>query len=497
MKIFKSIKWRLQIWYGLILVVVLAGFGFTSYQLERNRQFRRVDDELHRRFSVLANALRRPPPRGPDAEPFDRPPPGRFPDDGPPSQLSRPRPAFHLPLEDAHFFGTNDPDDFYFKIKMAVEQDDTEVARSDNYPKTQFGPAFDNYFVQVNHIGTLPGKRAAPPLTVNFKELRVTENILPSGELIVVGCSIEPELKELRLVALTLTGVGAAILLLGLVGGGWMVSRAIRPIQEISATAVKISAGDLSQRINVAETESELGQLAAVLNSTFARLETAFAQQKQFASDAAHELRTPVSVMLTQTQTALNRERDAASYKQTVEACQRAAQRMRKLIESLLALARFDAGQEVLRRQRFDLCKTVSDCAEMVQPLADERGAKISVEAKPLEIIGDSERLAQVVTNLLTNAIQYNQPGGEVRVKLESQNDLAVLTVADTGQGIAAENLPRVFGRFFRADESRTGAGNAGLGLAIAKAIIAAHGGTIEVASEVGKGSTFTLRLPV
>ena len=497
MKIFKSIKWRLQIWYGLILVVVLAGFGFTSYQLERNRQFRRVDDELHRRFSVLANALRRPPPRGPDAEPFDRPPPGRFPDDGPPSQLSRPRPAFHLPLEDAHFFGTNDPDDFYFKIKMAVEQDDTEVARSDNYPKTQFGPAFDNYFVQVNHIGTLPGKRAAPPLTVNFKELRVTENILPSGELIVVGCSIEPELKELRLVALTLTGVGAAILLLGLVGGGWMVSRAIRPIQEISATAVKISAGDLSQRINVAETESELGQLAAVLNSTFARLETAFAQQKQFASDAAHELRTPVSVMLTQTQTALNRERDAASYKQTVEACQRAAQRMRKLIESLLALARFDAGQEVLRRQRFDLCKTVSDCAEMVQPLADERGAKIFVEAKPLEIIGDSERLAQVVTNLLTNAIQYNQPGGEVRVKLESQNDLAVLTVADTGQGIAAENLPRVFGRFFRADESRTGAGNAGLGLAIAKAIIAAHGGTIEVASEVGKGSTFTLRLPV
>jgi heavy metal sensor kinase len=334
-------------------------------------------------------------------------------------------------------------------------------------------------------------------LTVNFKELRVTENILPSGELIVVGCSIEPELKELRLVALTLTGVGAAILLLGLVGGGWMVSRAIRPIQEISATAVKISAGDLSQRINVAETESELGQLAAVLNSTFARLETAFAQQKQFASDAAHELRTPVSVMLTQTQTALNRERDAASYKQTVEACQRAAQRMRKLIESLLALARFDAGQEVLNRQRFDLSKTVSDCAEMVQPLADERGAKIFVEAKPLEIIGDSERLAQVVTNLLTNAIQYNQPGGEVRVKLESQNDLAVLTVADTGQGIAAENLPRVFGRFFRADESRTGAGNAGLGLAIAKAIIAAHGGTIEVASEVGKGSTFTLRLPV
>ena len=291
--------------------------------------------------------------------------------------------------------------------------------------------------------------------------------------------------------------VGGLILFVGLVGGWWLVSRALKPINEISATAVRISAGDLSQRINVAEAESELGQLAAVLNSTFARLETAFAQQKQFASDAAHELRTPVSVILTQTQTALNRERDAASYKQTVEACQRAAQRMRKLIESLLALARFDAGQEVLKRLPFDFSETISDCAELVQPLADERGVKISVEAESIEIIGDPERLAQVVTNLLTNAIQYNRAEGEVRLRMVSQNGLAVLTVADTGQGIATENLPQVFGRFFRADSSRTGAGNSGLGLAITKAIVEAHGGTIEVASEENAGTIFTVRLPL
>jgi heavy metal sensor kinase len=286
-------------------------------------------------------------------------------------------------------------------------------------------------------------------------------------------------------------------LLVGLAGGWWLVSRALRPIENISVAAVKISAGDLSQRINVAEAESEFGQLVAVLNSTFARLETAFAQQQRFTADAAHELRTPVSVILTQTQTVLNREREAADYKQTVEACQRAAQRMRKLIESLLALARFDAGQEILKRLPFDFSKTISDCAELVQPLAEERGVKIFVEAKPLEITGDSERLAQVVTNLLTNSIQYNQPGGEVRVKLKSQNGLVEFTVADTGQGIAAEDLPRVFGRFFRADASRTGAGNAGLGLAISKAIVEAHGGTIEATSEVGAGTTFVVRLPI
>ena len=232
------------------------------------------------------------------------------------------------------------------------------------------------------------------------------------------------------------------------------------------------------------------------MNSTFARLETAFAQQKQFASDAAHELRTPVSVMLTQTQTSLARERDAASYKQTVEACQRAAQRMRKLIESLLALARFDAGQEVLKRLPFDFSKTILDSAELLQTLAEERGVKIISEVAPLEITGDSERLAQVVTNLLTNAIQYNQPDGEVRVKLESESGLAILKISDSGQGIAPEDLPRVFERFYRADSSRTGAGNSGLGLSICKAIVEAHGGTIEVASAKNIGTTFTVRLP-
>jgi len=510
MKIFKSIKWRLQIWYGIILLVVLAGFGFTAYQMERGRLFGQIDQELHRRISVLGNALHRPPPRG---ENGNRPPPGQPPrgqefnapplDDQPPERFSEDRPPawqrnhllpeFHLPAEDAHFFETNDPHSFYFIIRAQNEQD---IGRSTNQPAGQFFEIENVLLKKFSGTSQGPEISRPPPLAYSFGNYQNIAERLPSGEVIWVGCSIVPELEELHRTALNLVAVGGLILLIGLAGGAWLVSRAMQPIGSISATAAKISAGDLSQRINVAETESELGQLAAVLNSTFARLETAFAQQKQFASDAAHELRTPVSVMLTQTQTALNRERDAASYRLTVEACQRAAQRMRRLTESLLVLARFDAGQEVLNRLRFDFSKTIGDSVDLVQPLAEERGVKISIAAEPLEITGDSERLAQVVTNLLTNAIQYNQPKGEVRVKLEAQNGLAVLTVADTGQGIAAENLPRVFGRFFRADQSRTGAGNAGLGLAICKAIVETHGGTIEVASEINSGTTFTVRLP-
>jgi two-component system OmpR family sensor kinase len=511
----KSIKWRLQLWYGLILVGVLMGFGVTAYQLERNRVFRRVDDQIHQRVGALARDLHRPLPRGPQGGLLDddQPPPGMGLGPGPeggPGPGGRPpgrldlmrRGSFQLSPQAAALFGTNDPGNFFFRIRVITDRGDHEIARSDNFrdPRPEVAANEDHYFDLRNHVVMRPvdsGPDNSPgrPPALNVGDERITLEFLPSGEAIEVGCSIAPELKELRRAALNLTGIGSLILLMGLAGGGWLVGRALRPISAISVTASKISAGDLSQRIDTAETESELGQLAAVLNATFARLEAAFAQQKQFASDAAHELRTPVSVILTQTQTALARDRDAAGYKQTVEACQRAAQRMRRLIESLLELARFDAGQEVLKRLTFDLSQIVKDAAELVQPLADERQVKIVLDAAPLKMDGDPERLAQVVTNLLINAIQYNQAGGEVRVKLANAGGLAVLEIVDTGKGIAAADLPRVFERFYRADASRTG-GSAGLGLSICKAIVEAHGGTIAAANNEPQGATFTVRLP-
>jgi two-component system, OmpR family, sensor kinase len=495
MKIFKSIKWRLQLWYGLILVVVLAGFGFTAYQLERAQQFRRIDDELNRRVEILAGTLHRPRPHSFEQD-FNRPPPDQAPEDRLPPpvlQKDRPLPEFHLQPEDEHFFGGSDPHNFYFKITSLNVYNHQEIARSTNQPNNE--PEIETRRPKpANSFSIFPDRFSKPPPTQNFDHYRAILKILPSAEMIEVGCSITTELDDLRADALMLTLIGGVILLVGLTGGWWIVSRSLRPVVAISSAAAKISAGDLSQRINVAEAESELGQLAAVLNSTFARLEAAFAQQQQFASDAAHELRTPVSVMLTQTQTALNRERTAPEYREAVETCQRAAQRMRKLIESLLELARLDAGQEILKRLRFDFSKTVSDCIELVKPLAAERSVKILVEISPIEISGDSERLAQVVTNLLTNAVQYNQMEGEVRVRLKSQDHLAILTVSDSGAGISAGDLSRIFERFYRADQSRS-SGNAGLGLAISKAIVEAHGGTLSVSSEKNVGTIFSVRL--
>jgi signal transduction histidine kinase len=530
--IFKSIRWRLQIWYGLILTVVLAGFGFTSYQLERGRQFRRIDEELQRRVGVLATVMRQPPglrrpggppegrERGPGEPPIGRPPlrgdqllpqgpfgedrerrapsrpdGGLFPDPrgGPDSgPQSRPPPDFRLPSQFAPLFDESDTNSFYY---ILWSRDGNQLAGSANLPAAVPRPLHTPPPAETSGLPN-PRPYPQPPRTRGtFREAFI---VTPPGEVILAGRSIAPELRDLRLAAWRLAAVGGGVLLLGLAGGWWIATRAIRPIEGISATATKIAGGDLSQRISAADTENELGWLASVLNSTFARLEAAFAQQGRFTADAAHELRTPVSVILTQTQATLARERDAAEYRETVEACQRAAQRMRRLTESLLELARLDAGQETMKRGRFDLANTVRDCVELVRPLADERCITIHCDFAALECEGDSERLAQVVTNLLGNAVQYNKDRGGIRVAAEHRDGTVVLTITDTGHGIPADDLPHVFERFFRADKSRTvSSGHAGLGLAISKAIVEAHGGTIEVSSQLGVGTAFAIRLPV
>jgi len=343
----------------------------------------------------------------------------------------------------------------------------------------------------------IPANAGSPgPISTRLRDtFRECYLVTPPGEILLAGRSIGSELDDLRRTALVLTAIGGLILVFGLAGGWWLAGRAIHPINDISSAAVKIAAGDLSQRINLADTENELGRLGTVLNSTFDRLGAALEEQKQFTADAAHELRTPVSVVLTQTQTALNRERTAAEYRETVESCQRAAQRMRRLIESLLELARLDAGQEPMKRERVNLVSTTLDCAKLVQPLADQRKVHLYYEVPPLECVGDAERIGQVITNLLTNAVNYNVENGEVRIAGESKNGAAIITVSDTGPGIPPEDLPHIFKRFYRADKSRT-AGRSGLGLSISKAIVDAHGGALDVISESGKGTTFTIRLP-
>ena len=473
--IFHSIRWRLQLWHGLILSGVLTGFGVTAYHLERSNELHRIDQELHRRLGAVIDSLRRPPGGELDRERRGPPPPGG-PGDFPPP----PREFRLIPGRAAWFEGESNP--YYYQV---WRRDGAVFASSASAPPNAVRPD------RSPTGGRQSGVRMRG-------EIREAYEFMPPGECLLVGRSLAPEIADLHQLALWLTALGGGVLVLGLAGGAWLAARAIRPIQDISAAAVRIADGDLSHRINTADTDDELSRLAVVLNSTFARLETVFTQQARFTSDASHELRTPVSVILTQTQTTLARERSGPEYRESLESCQRAAQHMRRLIESLLALARLDAGQEAFQRSTFDLAGVAREALDMLQPLAEERNITLPHDLSVAECLGDPERVGQVLTNLLTNAILHHRPGGEVRLNTRLDGRFAIAVVDDNGPGIPAEDLPRIFERFYRVDKSRTRAtGGTGLGLAICQAIAEAHGGRIEVTSEWAQGSTFTLLLPV
>ena len=458
MKFFHSIRWRLQLWHGLLLALVLAGFGFTAWQLQRANQMSRVDHELEQRMGLVEASLR--PRNGPET---DNPPP---PD--------KPR---WSPREQSLFDGMPGQAFYY----LVWQRDGKPGAASASAPSG------------VPQPERIPG----PPVFRSRGTFRECFHDTPAGDCVLVGRDIGDELAGIRRTAWLLAGSGGAVFLLGLAGGWWIAARALRPIEEISATAAKISAGDLGQRIRTADSESELGQLARDLNNTFARLEAAFDRQARFTADASHELRTPVAVVLTQTQAALARERPAAEYRESLAACQRAAQRMRGLIESLLLLARFDSNETPEALESCDLSRIAAECVALLKPLADEKNVRLDIEATPVHCRGIAGQLAQAVGNIVGNAIHYNRPGGSVRVTVRREADRAVLAVTDTGQGIPPGDLPHIFERFYRAEIARSdGQEHSGLGLAITKAIAERHGGTIEVASEPGAGTTFRVRFP-
>lgn len=450
MKFFQSIRWRLQLWYGLLLALLLGGFGVTAYQLESARQLRRIDEELQQRLPVLVKSQR-------------------------PSRANREIREFSLSPKDAALFDQEGGSAFYYVVWLRHGE---PVTRSATAPRE----------VPQPQPGASPNRRRG--------DLRETFLFPGPGDCVLVGRSIGRDLADLRQLAWWLGGVGAAVLLLGLAGGAWLVSRALRPIGEITSAAETISSGDLTRRIITADSGSELGQLAEVLNSTFARLDAAFARQARFTADAAHELRTPLAVMLTHVQNGLASDGLTDEQREAFEASQRAAQRMRRLTESLLTLARLDS--DTATRAPCDLAELVRDVAGQLRPLAIQQQVTLDTDPGRASCSGNAEQLGQVITNLVSNAISYNLPGGRVHVRAAPEPGTAVLTVSDTGQGISPDDLPHIFERFYRADKVRSGsAGRSGLGLAITRAIVEAHGGTVTVTSQPGHGSIFTVRLPL
>ena len=223
---------------------------------------------------------------------------------------------------------------------------------------------------------------------------------------------------------LGLTGLG--VFLAGCVGGWWLSSRAVRPIIAMSDTVSGISASSLSQRLDLEGVDAELGSLGTLINTMLERLGGSFEQQVRFTADASHELRTPLTVILTQVELALSRPREAAAYRESLEACGRAATRMKSLVHDLLTLARADSGKLELRVEPIDLGRIADGSVALLQPLAHEARSADSPRDQPAPLNGDPERLGQVITNLISNAIHYTQPGGKVIVSMRRAGDSAI-----------------------------------------------------------------------
>ena len=459
-----SIRTRIQLWHGLLLVGILIALGFAGWRLRWQDELRRIDSGLSQPLAAVHRAIHSAGIGLPGR------PPNVLPD------VIRPQ-RFRLTADEEAMF---DAGSYYYIVWQA---DGTLGKASANAP-TEI---------------TAPKLTTSDPFATRWRTvgvMREAYRFTPPGACMLVGVSAAPSLDAQAQLGWWMLALGLGVLGAALLMDAWILRRAIQPVEEIITAAERISRGNLSARIQSNAAGAELDRLKNVLNSTFSSLDQAFTQQTRFSGDVAHELRTPVSVLIAETQGALERERSAEDYRDTISTCLRSARRMSGLIESLLDLAQIQSTT-LLEHETCDLAALAAESVDSMNMMAEAQGIELQPVLEKAPCRGSASQLTQIVANLLSNAIQHNVRGGHVRIETRREEGRAVLRVENTGPGIPSKSLPHVFERFYRTDASRNRkTGGVGLGLAICKAIAEAHGANLKVESTEDKHTVFTLRMP-
>ncbi len=366
-------------------------------------------------------------------------------------------------------------------------------------------PLFKNLTLPANSINQ-PLKRIPWTGTVSgpkASQMRFYSTMLISGTELIgvvqIGQALENMQTTLNNVLFGLLIITPFILTLSAFVSYWLAGRAFAPIRYLAITAREIGVKDLHHRVPVPPTRDEVQELAVIFNEMIRRLEKAFTQQHRFVSDASHELRTPVSVIRNMTDVSLAHATTIEEYRHVLQEVNSEAERLGHLINDLLALARADDGQVKLDCEPVRIDLLVSDVVDSMTPLAAEHDLTLRVlHLQPATTMGDAARLIQVIMGLVDNALAYTNPGGDVALSVVTSNAFIHISVCDTGIGIAEDDIEHIFERFYRADPARSkAAGGSGLGLSIVDWIVRAHQGTVHVISQQGKGSTFTVTLPL
>ncbi|MFC7336935.1 ATP-binding protein [Haloferula chungangensis] len=464
-----SLRWRLQLWHALISLALIVAVGLLAYRLAAGERFGQIERQLvdfERSFMRHGAFAER---KGEDA------PPTR--DEFRTALASFPARAASIP-----------------QFRHLLEKDSTQAYIA--YWSSEGEPIYLSNNVPADL--TLPKASAegnfTPTRRRNFQEV-VRRH--PAGFTVLVGRDIEEDLATLRQFRLLLSLGGGAIFLASLAGGWWLAGRALKPIGAISHTASRIAEGQLDERIAIRDSDSELDQLAHVLNGTFDRLAEAIERQVRFTADASHELRTPLTIILSETQRSLKSEREPAQYREFLEHCRTAALRMRGIVDSLLELARHDTGKPG-ETTHCDLAELARQTASRMAPLAADRGSEIHLELTPTPVSAPAELIDSLLQNLVSNALSHPPEGTPVTLCTRPEGESAVLEIHDAGPGIPPEHLPHLFERFYRADPARSQqSSHNGLGLAIVRSIASSIDGRMEAESSAAHGTTFRLTLPL
>jgi heavy metal sensor kinase len=461
-----SIRWRLTLWYGLVLAIGLAVFGVAVYVTMRHELLTRADEALGAELDEVSDDVQ----AAQDGTKLSR-------------QLER-RFARH---EGYEFQVSGVGGEPFFQ---------SDRLKPRRFPVPLVPGALKHLDFESVALGT------ENVSLDSLGHLRLMGRLIPGpdGPLVVQAAtslaSIDQELTEL-LTVLLLSGPLALVCALG---GGYVLARkALAPVDRMVQTADQITAARLDRRIEVTKTDDELGRLARTLNGMIARLERSFEEIRRFTADAAHELRTPIAVLRNEAEVALRLPREPEHYRAILEGQLEELERLSRLAERLLFLCREDAGLVPRACRPVDLREVVEDVAEHMRVVAAEKRVTLQAEGvAPCGIEGDEDQLRRLLFNLLDNAIKFTPASGTVRIETTCGDAEARIVVADSGIGIPPEHLPHVFQRFYRVDPAREpDMGGAGLGLSIARSIAEAHGGSIAVESTVGVGTRVILTLPV
>jgi heavy metal sensor kinase len=316
--------------------------------------------------------------------------------------------------------------------------------------------------------------------------------------LVETGAPMDDVQAELRKWLYFLGAMLPIVAAIALGGGYVLVKRALAPVDQIAASAERMSSHNLSGRLPVARTGDELERLSIALNHMIERLDTAFQYSRRFVADASHELRTPLTVLKGELEDLVRKDALSSDWRDRFGSALEEVERLTNIVEGLFAISRLDAGEAAAEWVKFDLGKLVSATADQMSLLAEDKRIKLTCSGTAgVWVQGDRFRLKQVVVNLLDNAIKFTPEGGTVALTVSAQDGKAVLEVVDNGIGIPPQALPKLFERFFRVDNARSREqGGAGLGLSIVKSICTAHHGKVEVSSSPGQGSRFHVELP-